>query len=105
EYGISEDLHPELHAPGDRIVDFLEDKIGVYTKFFEFANFCIPISLLRFYQIDLSQLSVIGASKDEKPAEGSYSVEDPNPKIARSPAMFSRIEPEILPGRRCVVCA
>ncbi|GKF64085.1 hypothetical protein Tco_0187533, partial [Tanacetum coccineum] len=28
EYGISEDLHPELPAPGDRIVDFPEDKIG-----------------------------------------------------------------------------
>ncbi|GJV78486.1 hypothetical protein Tco_1510070 [Tanacetum coccineum] len=39
EYGISEDLHPELPAPGDKIMDFLEDKIGVYTKFFEFANF------------------------------------------------------------------
>ncbi|GKB68347.1 hypothetical protein Tco_0929759, partial [Tanacetum coccineum] len=105
EYGISEDLHPELPAPGDRIVDFPEDKIGVYTKFFEFANFCIPISqflfdILGYYQIHLSQLSVIGASKnncffwvdekvfptvvdwresapkDEKPAEGSYSVED-----------------------------
>ncbi|GJR03423.1 hypothetical protein Tco_0526407 [Tanacetum coccineum] len=105
EYGISEDLHPELPAPGDRIVDFLEDKIGVYTKIFEFANFRIPIlqflfDILGYYQIHLSQLSVIGASKnnrffwvdekvfltvidwresapkDEKPAEGSYSVED-----------------------------
>ncbi|GKA43367.1 hypothetical protein Tco_0736091, partial [Tanacetum coccineum] len=113
EYSISEDLHPELPAPGYRIVDFPEDKIGVYTKFFEFANFRIPISqllfdILGYYQIHLSQLSVIGASKpldslknwnnrffwvdekvfptvvdwresapkDEKPAEGSYSVED-----------------------------
>ncbi|GJX43772.1 hypothetical protein Tco_0260448 [Tanacetum coccineum] len=68
EYGISEDLHPELPAPGDRIVDFPEDKIGVYTKNFEFANFCILISqflfdVLGYYQIYLSQLSVIGASK------------------------------------------
>ncbi|GJU74294.1 hypothetical protein Tco_1265699 [Tanacetum coccineum] len=126
EYDISEDLHPELPAPGDRIVDFPEDKISVYTKFFEFANFRIPISqflfdILGYYQIHLSQLSIIGASKqtprkkhpsmlyqalrfpkkleqpffwvdervfptvidwresalnDEKPAEGSYSVED-----------------------------
>ncbi|GJR99419.1 hypothetical protein Tco_0315928 [Tanacetum coccineum] len=44
EYGISEDLHPELPDRGDRIVDFPEGKIGMYTKFFEFANFCIPIS-------------------------------------------------------------
>ncbi|GKB28735.1 hypothetical protein Tco_0868136 [Tanacetum coccineum] len=68
EYGITEDLHPELPGPGDRIVDFPEGKVGVYTKFFEFANFRIPISqflfdILGHYQIHLSQLSVIGAAK------------------------------------------
>ncbi|GJZ67606.1 hypothetical protein Tco_0630846 [Tanacetum coccineum] len=95
EYGITEDLHPELPGPGDRIVDFPEGKVGVYTKFFEFANFRIPISQFHFdilghYQIYLSQLSVIGAAtvdervfptimdwrtnapKDEMPVEGSY---------------------------------
>ncbi|GJZ97041.1 hypothetical protein Tco_0669375 [Tanacetum coccineum] len=40
----------------------------MYTKFFEFANFRIPISQFLFdilgrYQIHLSQLSVIGAAK------------------------------------------
>ncbi|GKB33518.1 hypothetical protein Tco_0872919 [Tanacetum coccineum] len=68
EYDISEDLHPELPGPGDRIVDFPKGKVGVYTKFFEFANFRIPISqflfdILSHYQIHLSQLSVIGAAK------------------------------------------
>ncbi|GJU49111.1 hypothetical protein Tco_1218666 [Tanacetum coccineum] len=68
EYGISEGLHPELPGRGDRIVDFPEGKVGVYTKFFEFANFRIPISqflfdILGHYQIHLSQLSVIGAAK------------------------------------------
>ncbi|GKG21728.1 hypothetical protein Tco_0384323, partial [Tanacetum coccineum] len=68
EYGISEGLRPELPGRGDRIVDFLEGKVGVYTKFFEFANFRIPISqflfdLLGHYKIHLSQLSVIGAAK------------------------------------------
>ncbi|GKA52191.1 hypothetical protein Tco_0745387 [Tanacetum coccineum] len=68
EYGISEDLHPELPDRGDRIVDFPEGKIGMYTKFFEFANFRVPISqflfdILGHYQIHLSQLSVIGAAK------------------------------------------
>ncbi|GKA90210.1 hypothetical protein Tco_0812080 [Tanacetum coccineum] len=99
EYGISEDLHPELPDRGDRIVDFPEGKIGMYTKFFEFANFRVPISQLLFdilghYQIHLSQLSVIGAAKvddrvfpttvawrtsapkDSMPLEGTYSVED-----------------------------
>nr|GEV12252.1 transposase (putative), gypsy type [Tanacetum cinerariifolium] len=68
EYGIPEGLHPELPGPGETIVDFSEGKVDVYTKFFEFANFRIPISqflfdILGHYQIHLSQLSVIGAAK------------------------------------------
>ncbi|GJX39973.1 hypothetical protein Tco_0254963 [Tanacetum coccineum] len=68
EYGIPEDLHPEFPGPEDTIVDFLEGKVGVYTRFFEFENFLIPISqflfdILGYYQIHLSQLSVIGAAK------------------------------------------
>ncbi|GKD33532.1 hypothetical protein Tco_1249041 [Tanacetum coccineum] len=96
EYGILEGLHPELPNPEDTIVDFPEGKIRVYTRFFEFANFRIPISqflfdILGHYQIHLSQLSVIGAAKrvfptvmdwrtnapkDGKPVAGSYSVAD-----------------------------
>ncbi|GJU45044.1 hypothetical protein Tco_1202310 [Tanacetum coccineum] len=68
DYGISEGLHPELPGRGDRIVDFPGGKVGVYTKFFKFSNFRIPISqflfdILGHYQIHLSQLSVIGAAK------------------------------------------
>ncbi|GJY00619.1 hypothetical protein Tco_0357637 [Tanacetum coccineum] len=68
EYYIPKNLHPELPGPGDHIVDFLEGKVGIYTKKFEFANFRIPVSqflfdILRYYQIHLSQLSVIGAAK------------------------------------------
>ncbi|GJR04200.1 hypothetical protein Tco_0527184 [Tanacetum coccineum] len=90
EYGISEDLHPELPAPGDKIMDFLEDKIGArpskrlrkntlqcYTK---------PLDSLkkwnnRFFWVDEKVFPTVvdwrkSAPKDEKPAEGSYSVED-----------------------------
>nr|GFB01953.1 hypothetical protein [Tanacetum cinerariifolium] len=43
-------------------------KIGVYTKFFEYANFRLSLStffvnVLRYYHIHISQLSVIGAVK------------------------------------------
>nr|GEY27425.1 putative transposase (putative), gypsy type [Tanacetum cinerariifolium] len=43
-------------------------KIGVYTRFFEFDNFRLPLStflvnVLRHYRINLSQLSVIAATK------------------------------------------
>ncbi|GJQ95014.1 hypothetical protein Tco_0006153 [Tanacetum coccineum] len=43
-------------------------KIGVYSRFFEYANFRLPLStilvgVLRYYHIHISQLSVIGAAK------------------------------------------
>ncbi|GJY96427.1 hypothetical protein Tco_0513337, partial [Tanacetum coccineum] len=65
EYGIPENLHPELPGPEETILDFPEGKVDVYTKFFEFANYCIPLSqflfdILGYYHIHLSQLSVIG---------------------------------------------
>ncbi|GJT42377.1 hypothetical protein Tco_0951092 [Tanacetum coccineum] len=68
EYGIPEDLHLELPGLEDTIVDFPKGKVGVYTKFFEFASYRIPLSqflfdILGYYQIHLSQLSVIGTSK------------------------------------------
>nr|GEV72810.1 hypothetical protein [Tanacetum cinerariifolium] len=85
EYGISEDLHPEISSPEERIVDFLKGKVGVYTKFFKFANFRLPLSqflfdILGHYQIHLSQLVFytvvnwrISAPKDEMPAKDTYS--------------------------------
>nr|GEW07227.1 hypothetical protein [Tanacetum cinerariifolium]GEW22655.1 hypothetical protein [Tanacetum cinerariifolium]GEW22660.1 hypothetical protein [Tanacetum cinerariifolium] len=39
EYGIPESLHPELPSPEEPIVEFPDDKVSVYTKFFEFANY------------------------------------------------------------------
>ncbi|GJW13513.1 hypothetical protein Tco_0017646 [Tanacetum coccineum] len=44
------------------------DKIGVYTRFFQYANFRLPLStflvnVLRYYHINISQLSVIAAAK------------------------------------------
>nr|GEU99352.1 transposase (putative), gypsy type [Tanacetum cinerariifolium] len=48
EYDIPEMLLPELPGLGDRIVDFPEGKVDVYTKFFEFANFRLPLSQFLF---------------------------------------------------------
>ncbi|GJY96953.1 hypothetical protein Tco_0513863 [Tanacetum coccineum] len=61
KYGISKNLYLELPGREDRIVDFPEGKVSVYTKIFEFANYRIPISqflfdILGHYQIHLSQL-------------------------------------------------
>ncbi|GKG02823.1 hypothetical protein Tco_0310459, partial [Tanacetum coccineum] len=71
-YNIAAELRPELRPElPDRnptIKNSPEGKIGMYTRFIEFANYRIPLSkfllcVLEYYQISLSQLSVIGAAK------------------------------------------
>nr|GEY46265.1 hypothetical protein [Tanacetum cinerariifolium] len=58
EYGIPETLHPTLPGPEDRIVDFPEGKIGMYTRVFPTV-------------VDWQT----NAPKDGMPAEGTYSIE------------------------------
>ncbi|GKC89209.1 hypothetical protein Tco_1149858, partial [Tanacetum coccineum] len=62
------DLRPELPDRNGIIKDSPSGKIGMYTRFVEFANFRIPLSkfllcVLEYYQINLSQQSVIGVAK------------------------------------------
>nr|GEU78597.1 hypothetical protein [Tanacetum cinerariifolium] len=85
EYGIPETLHPELPRPEDRIIDFPEGKVGVYTKFFEFVSFRLPLSQFlfennRFFWVDERVfLTVVdwrtNAPKDGMSAENTYSVD------------------------------
>ncbi|GJZ78848.1 hypothetical protein Tco_0643685 [Tanacetum coccineum] len=93
KYGIPEGLHPELPNPEDIIVDFPEGKIGVYTRFLEFANFCIPISqflfdILGHYQIHLSQLSMIGAAKQKIRKKHSM-------MLYKTPGLLEKLEQSI----------
>ncbi|GJR70397.1 hypothetical protein Tco_0016462 [Tanacetum coccineum] len=65
-YNILAELRPEL--PGHDDINSPARKIGIYTRFIEFANFRIPLSrfllsVLQYYQINFSQLSVLGAAK------------------------------------------
>ncbi|GKA76581.1 RNA-directed DNA polymerase, eukaryota, reverse transcriptase zinc-binding domain protein [Tanacetum coccineum] len=65
---IPDDVHPQLPSPNQTIHEMLAGKNGVYTRFFEYANFCLPLStflvnVLRHYRINLSQLSVIATAK------------------------------------------
>ncbi|GKB14242.1 gypsy type transposase, partial [Tanacetum coccineum] len=67
-YNIPTELRPELPDRNSTIKDNPKGKIGMYTRFIELANYRIPLSifllcLLEYYQINLSQLSVIGAAK------------------------------------------
>ena len=61
DYFIPLAVHPEVPDADACIADFPKGKIGVYTRFFEFANQRVPISLflsdvLNFYRLHLSQL-------------------------------------------------
>ncbi|GKA94237.1 hypothetical protein Tco_0816223 [Tanacetum coccineum] len=67
-YHIPDEVHPQLPNPNQTIHEMPTGKIGVYTRFFEYANFRLPLStflvnVLRYYHIHISQLSVIGAAK------------------------------------------
>ncbi|GKC80973.1 hypothetical protein Tco_1136690 [Tanacetum coccineum] len=68
KYHIPNDVHPQLPSPNQTIHKIPTGKIGVYTIFFEYAKFRLPLSnflvnVLRHYRINLSQLSVITATK------------------------------------------
>nr|GEW45739.1 hypothetical protein [Tanacetum cinerariifolium] len=71
ECGIPKTLHPELPGPEDRIVDFSEGKVGVYTRFFEFANFRFPLSQFLFDVLDMDLFNLIRAPNPTKVKTGS----------------------------------
>ncbi|GJV29128.1 hypothetical protein Tco_1385576 [Tanacetum coccineum] len=68
KFHIPEEVHPQLPTPDQTIHDKPEGKIGIYTRFFDFANYRLPLSsffvtVLRYFRINFSQLSVIGVAK------------------------------------------
>ena len=68
KYHIPVHLLPEAPGSGVNIRSAPEGKIGVYTRFFEMGNFRIPLSIfllrvLEYFQIHLSQLSVLAACR------------------------------------------
>nr|GEW93323.1 transposase (putative), gypsy type [Tanacetum cinerariifolium] len=59
---------PCIDSTNQTIHEMPAGKIGVYTRFFEYANFRLPLStflvnVLKHYRIHISQLSIIGAAK------------------------------------------
>nr|GEX95083.1 transposase (putative), gypsy type [Tanacetum cinerariifolium] len=68
KYHIPRTVHHELAGRNSRIHNSPTGKIGVYTRFFHFANYRISlynflVDVLQYFQINLSQLSVIAAAK------------------------------------------
>ncbi|GKB25093.1 hypothetical protein Tco_0864494 [Tanacetum coccineum] len=68
KFYIPDVVHPQLSGRNERIHNSPTGKIGVYSRFFDFANYQIPLSyilvnVLAYFRINLSQLSVITAAK------------------------------------------
>ncbi|GJX83279.1 hypothetical protein Tco_0332760 [Tanacetum coccineum] len=68
KFHIPEEVHPILPNQNDTMHERPAGKIGLYTRFFDFANFRLPLStflvdVLRHFRMIISQLSVIGAAK------------------------------------------
>nr|GEV86434.1 40S ribosomal protein S10-1-like [Tanacetum cinerariifolium] len=63
------EAHPVLPNQNDMMHERPSGKIGLYTRFFDYANFRLPLStflvdVLMHFRINISQLSVIGATKE-----------------------------------------
>nr|GEY67367.1 transposase (putative), gypsy type [Tanacetum cinerariifolium]GEY67634.1 transposase (putative), gypsy type [Tanacetum cinerariifolium] len=68
KYHVPDIVHPKLPCPNQSIRNKARWKIGVYTRFFDFANFWIPhsqflVDVLDYFHINLSWLFVIAAAK------------------------------------------
>ncbi|GJR20711.1 hypothetical protein Tco_0969238 [Tanacetum coccineum] len=68
KFHIPEEVHPVLPNQNDTMHERPVGKIRLYTRFFDYANFRLPLStflvdVLRHFRINISQLSVIGAAK------------------------------------------
>nr|GEZ17040.1 putative transposase (putative), gypsy type [Tanacetum cinerariifolium] len=68
KFHIPKEVHHVLPNQNDTMHERPARKIRLYTSFFDFANFRLPLSaffidILRHFCINISQLSVIGAAK------------------------------------------
>ncbi|GKA56559.1 putative gypsy type transposase [Tanacetum coccineum] len=69
KYFVLEEIHPQLPGPDDTMHERPAGKVGMYTRFFDYANYRIPfsnffVSVLTHFRIPFSQLSVFGSAKN-----------------------------------------
>ncbi|GJR54853.1 hypothetical protein Tco_1405374 [Tanacetum coccineum] len=62
------EVHPQLPSPDATMHERPTGKVGMYTRFFDYANYRIPfstffVSVLTHFRIPFSQLSVFGSAK------------------------------------------
>ncbi|GJW92444.1 hypothetical protein Tco_0169997, partial [Tanacetum coccineum] len=115
KYFVPEEVHPQLPSPDATMHERPAGKVGMYTRFFDYANYRIPfstffVSVLTHFRIPFSQLSVFGSAKfvvpanarfswfsgsnivkDRAPAPSEYNVEHVNTLIAQA-SPFLRTE-------------
>ncbi|GKE01642.1 hypothetical protein Tco_1389625 [Tanacetum coccineum] len=77
KFHIPEEVHPVLPDRDSTMHERPAEKIRLYTRFFDFANFRLPLStfhvdILRYFHINISQLSVIGAAKVSQVEQGDF---------------------------------
>ncbi|GKD19243.1 hypothetical protein Tco_1208401 [Tanacetum coccineum] len=68
KYFVPEEVHPQLPSPDATMHERPAGKIGMYTRFFDYANYRISfstffVSVLTHFRIPFSQLSVFGSAK------------------------------------------
>ncbi|GKA45370.1 hypothetical protein Tco_0738166 [Tanacetum coccineum] len=68
KYFVPEEVHPQLPGPDNTMHERPSGKVGMYTRFFDYANYRIPfsnffVSVLVHFRNPFSQLSVFGSAK------------------------------------------
>ncbi|GKD32754.1 hypothetical protein Tco_1248263, partial [Tanacetum coccineum] len=68
KYFVPEEVHPQLPSADATMHERPAGKVGMYTRFFDYANYRIPfstffVSVLTHFRIPFSQLSVFGSAK------------------------------------------
>ncbi|GJW98854.1 hypothetical protein Tco_0180662 [Tanacetum coccineum] len=68
KYFVPEEVHPQLPSSDAIMHERPAGKFGMYTQFFDYANYRIPfstffVSVLTHFRIPFSQLSVFGSAK------------------------------------------
>ncbi|GJX99861.1 hypothetical protein Tco_0356880 [Tanacetum coccineum] len=67
-YYIPDEVHPTASWRDRNITQFLEGKVGVYTRLFDYCGYRIPftkffVAILKHFRIHISQLSPFGAAR------------------------------------------
>ncbi|GKC73411.1 hypothetical protein Tco_1119294, partial [Tanacetum coccineum] len=94
-YYIPDEVHPTAPGRDRTITQFLEGKVGVYTRLFDYCGYRIPltkffVAVLKHYRMHISQLSPFGAARVSH-FEVLTRVLDLAPSVAVFRAFYTRI--------------